>query len=567
MHSLTFGLFGGTVEYFEKNSIENGDGCDSLHFFKETACWGFFFENALCNGVTLNITCKGGNSPTKPSKSQRMHSGSTVMPFDPDGDQDIDLLLGDVSCDNIVFLENGGSSSLANMVAQDTFFPSYNQLIDIPVFPASFYIDANNDGLNDLIVASSLSNISDNVNNVHYYENTGSPGNDIFSFQQNNFLQDNMIDVGLGAYPFLFNYNADTLIDLLISNRFNTDKGLISNIVIYENTGTKITPKFELVETNYMGILALGILEAFPAFGDLDNDGDLDMMIGEGNGNLHYFENSAASGSPANFTITQAFYTDNNTVVIDVGEAAAPFIVDIDRDGKLDMVIGCKKGKLYYYKNIGTVNNPLFELITDTLGGVDVSINFTGYSTPYIGVIDSTGKYNLIVGTESGWLHQYDNIDSNLNGQFNLVDDSLSYIYPGARCAVTMGDINDNGYLEMVVGNYRGGVSLYRDSDSPPPPPPPPPPGLNEKSQSLTEFKIYPNPSDGYIIISSEGRKIQGPIEIQMYNIMGQQVLVKQIKEPTQKIKLSVDALPAGLYFLKLNSAHLNYVARVMIQH
>ena len=54
-----------------------------------------------------------------------------------------------------------------------------------------------------------------------YYKNTGLNNFPDFVYQQNNLLQDNMIELGEGAYPVFFDYDNDGLKDLFISNYGN----------------------------------------------------------------------------------------------------------------------------------------------------------------------------------------------------------------------------------------------------------------------------------------------------------------------------------------------------------
>jgi hypothetical protein len=72
-----------------------------------------------------------------------------------------------------------------------------------------------------------------------------------------------------------------------------------------------------------------------PAFGDLDGDGDLDLLLGRKDGRLSYFENTGTALLPAfDSPVTDPFG------LADVGDDAAPRLVDIDGDGDLDAFVG-----------------------------------------------------------------------------------------------------------------------------------------------------------------------------------------------------------------------------------
>ena len=65
-----------------------------------------------------------------------------------------------------------------------------------------------------------------------------------------------------------------------------------SFISYYKNTGTSNKPTFTLVDADMNNISQLGLgLNLIPAFGDLDGDVDLDMIVGNNDGKLIYFEN------------------------------------------------------------------------------------------------------------------------------------------------------------------------------------------------------------------------------------------------------------------------------------
>ena len=74
-----------------------------------------------------------------------------------------------------------------------------------------------------------------------------------------------------------------------------------------------------------------------PSFADLDGDGDLDAVVGEEYGTLHYFENTGPAVAPAFTELTGAA---NPFDGVDVGFNARPSFADLDGDGDLDAVVG-----------------------------------------------------------------------------------------------------------------------------------------------------------------------------------------------------------------------------------
>ena len=138
-----------------------------------------------------------------------------------DGDNDMDFILGDVSFNNLNLLINGGDSQNASMISLNQDFPIGNGSdisAEINSFPAAFYLDVNNDDVKDLVVSPNIDNNSENFESIMVFLNTAQENNPTFEFSQKNFLQDNTLDFGSGAYPTVIDYNNDGLKDLLIGN-------------------------------------------------------------------------------------------------------------------------------------------------------------------------------------------------------------------------------------------------------------------------------------------------------------------------------------------------------------
>jgi hypothetical protein len=83
-----------------------------------------------------------------------------------------------------------------------------------------------------------------------------------------------------------------------------------------------------------------------PSFADLDGDGDLDAVVGDINGILHYFENTGSAIAPAFTARTGAANPFNG---VDVGGLSVPGFADLDGDGDLDAIVGASNGPLHYF--------------------------------------------------------------------------------------------------------------------------------------------------------------------------------------------------------------------------
>ena len=119
--------------------------------------------------------------------------------------------------------------------------------------------------------------------------------------------------------------------------------------------------------------LILGAHSA-PSFVDIDNDGDQDLLIGEFGGFLNYYENT---GTPLAPTYIERTGAANPFDGIDIGLLSTPSFTDIDNDGDQDLVIGETDGNLNYYENTGTALAPAYTERTGAANPFD-DINIGG---------------------------------------------------------------------------------------------------------------------------------------------------------------------------------------------
>ncbi len=564
---LTFGLIGSYMEYHRNYSVENGHGCDTLEFQLRNKCWGYFSESLANNAVMLDDTCSWNvNHPELRSQitgtmaREVRHAGSSVLALDLDGDGDKDLLLGDISFNNLTMLENGGNTVNAYMVSQNNQFPSNTLSVDVEIFPGSFYEDVDNDGKRDLLVSPNTPNLSVNAQSVWFYKNNGTDGTPVFNHISNRFMQSDMIEVGEGAYPVFFDYNNDGLEDLFIGNTgyFQQIGVYTSQIALYENMGTSENPSFSLVTDDFENLSQIGLQEdVYPAFGDLDGDTDKDLLIGDRSGRLYYFENVAPIGSDADFTLAVTHFSDHTGATIDVGQNATPQLIDMNDDQLLDLVIGEKRGKINYYENIGTASVPSFRLMHDTFGHLNVKEYWAvdGYSVPHF-YRDSTDALQLLVGSKTGYLHHFDSISNNLSGAFHLVDSTFKGIYTGIRSAPARTDLNGDGQGDLVIGNFRGGLGLFMGSDAVQV-------GLEEPKSNL-QLHLYPNPAKDKVTFACEGHS-GTELTLIVLDVIGRKMATHSI-QGSCSFTLHVSDLPAGTYFCMATDG-IGKSSRILLIH
>jgi hypothetical protein len=550
---------------------------DSLIFRKTENCWGRFAESEESNIIYLD-TCFGNNASLQiddQAKSDPKHTGSTFMLFDENGDGLLDLLLGDVDYSTPALLVNGGTPKEALMVSHTFQYPENNDSINLLSFPVMSYLDVNNDGHKDMIVSPFDPSLikAQNLNSTWLYENNGPGGETLFDRTNTSFLQDEMLDFGAGAVPVFFDHNLDGLMDIVVGNfgyldssYYGTGLNLYctyrAQLALLQNVGTASEPAFQLINDNYANLpsyfaSAEKPFAAIPAFGDLDGDGDEDMLVGNAEGTLFFFENTASSGQPADFELT-----DFNYQQIDAGSFSAPQLFDLDGDNLKDLIVGKQNGTISFYKNTGSESNPEFFFVTDSLGRVDVrnpNLSTFGYCLPHF-FKNADGEIQLFAGSEFGRIYYYDNIQNNLDGEFNLVMPNYLWINEGLRAAVAITNLNSDNYPDMLVGNYSGGLSYFKGTT-------PPPAGNSETINLDFGINIFPNPTRDYININYPKDMDFEVSRIRLLDFTGKEIWLKF--EGWER--MYIGNLPDGIYLLniQLQSPTISRQAgfKFLIQH
>jgi len=275
------------------------------------------------------------------------------------------------------------------------------------------------------------------------------------------------------------------------------------------------------------------------------------MIVGNKEGNLYFYKNQNPPNQKCSFELS-----DSNFQNIDVGDFSSPQIIDLDNDLLNDLVIGEKGGNINYFKNTGTPTNPIFTLITDSLGKVNVtdySISYDGYSVPYF-FKDNDNKFKLIVGSEQGKIFYFTDIEGNLQNTFRqsdslafLVDTIQFEMYNGIRTGATIRDLDNDGYFELITGNYSGGLNFYSRKNKAVVNI-----GFDELQNNYIEnIKLFPNPADESFTIQISEFSENNNTEFLIMDLCGKVILSKQ-KITSSQINIQTVNYPNGIYFCKI---------------
>ncbi|MBN2745113.1 MAG: T9SS type A sorting domain-containing protein [Bacteroidales bacterium] len=572
---LSFYVLGMYVVMYRNLSMETYGNADHLVFTEGDRCWGHIAESEEINSIYLDTLCNNKGSIVK-AKNGPKHTGSTILPINLNGDTLMDILLGDVDFFTLNALTNGGSRLKAHIISQDTVFPSYDTTINLVSFPLASYIDIDNDNTKELLVSpfEAAYYKPEALNSVWMYENSGSNDHPVFNFQTKNFLQNQMIEVGDNATPEVVDVDGDGLMDLVVSSYGIVDSTYFdmanfilwthksSKMVWYKNIGTTTQPQFRYMDGDIFDLFSFELTAIKPTFGDLDNDGDKDMIIGNSDGKLWFFENIAGFGNMMTFAPPVTDYQS-----VDVGEFSTPELFDIDSDGLLDLVIGQKQGKLHYYRNTGSITSPTFTFVTNNMGNVNVNTfwhYWYGYSVPEV-FRDDKDSLVMLVGSASGHLFYYRNIAGNETGIFSIDSnlfytdsyDSLysvaffmnegnipEYLNVGMRSAAAVYDWDNDGRKDLMVGNFSGGLNSFKGIA-------PPAVGLKPNKQDALSIGVYPNPASDFVMVDFS-QSIFPVLELQLIDLNGK-LIHSETVAGKRFFTLSLSGVSSGLYILKVN--------------
>ena len=536
---ITFSNSGNYLEYHRNSYFDSTGVCGGFDFQLQPYCWGNFKLSGLSNIGLLNQSCRAAIKSDEQEIQRNRHAGSVLTPLDQGCDGDVDLLNGDILGINMLYLENGGDPDSAVITSQDSLFPVYDVSVNLQNLPASYYLDIDND-LNKDLVVTPFATVGQDFYNMYFYKNNGTNCTNVFNLVQNRFLIEDMMDVGTASSMAFFDVDNDGLKDIIAGNDlyYNSSQVLaVSRLAYFRNTGTLTNPSFNLITDDWLGLSTLSQYSLYPCFGDVDNDGDKDLLLGNGDGTLIYYQNTSTT-SVANFVFTSAVFQG-----IDIGNNATPQVIDVNRDGLNDLLVGERGGILNYFQNIGSIGSPSYAANATNFGLVNVVLPGTvaGYSVPLL--FDNGSGYELLVGADNGKIFHYNNVDGNLSGAFTLIDSMYQGIYEPKRVTLAMTDIDGDSKFDLLTGNNAGGFRLYTQDASI---------GLADENQiDKIDFVVYPNPTTDLIIINFKQTKFAGYRKIEIVNVLGETLVAHQAKE--QLISIDLSLLQSGIYILKVS--------------
>lgn len=529
---------GGYANFYKNYSLHDYDHKDTLLFEYNDECWGRFWE-AIAD--TARYELGAGHDWCDNSRDKR-HAGATTTLMDITHDGAMDLIIADADQPKLDLLINGKMQvedpphPKDSMIKQVSRFP-VGHSVDIPNQPGAYPIDVDGNDYKDLIVAPRGVNPVQPVDQIWYYKNQQLEDSTAFEFVQEDFLQENMIDQGAENLPRFVDINDNGLKDLILTTKREIGEFEFHSpqMVLYLNEGDEQNPEFHKADEDFLNFSG-NVPEGFsPTFADLTRNGRPDMIAGRYDGGLDFYAN--VGDEMAEFEKREGALDD-----IDVGEYSVPYLYDFNDSGWPDLIVGNKEGTIHYFENDRNFEEPEYSKVTDALGDIFTADFYVtsgdtfyrdGFSAPSVADINDDGNPEILVGSEERGVLAYKADPDNPEADFEEIDtlfsdydarDDVTQI-SGNKVKPDLAVLEEDSLPVIFKGISRGGMLAYDSEEKESPSIP-----IIEPEDASENWTLFPNPvsSDDELNIIAEEHLNDQPVTIIFADITGEVLEVKE---------------------------------------
>lgn len=435
---LFLGRVDGTVTRYEEVSVDDR-GIPSFALRTQR------FEDIE---IVAAIAVPGGVPDPAPEQPS-LHGANSMAFADVDGDGDEDFFWGDFFEAGLLWIENLGSCEVPDLRATPEPVPA-DELITTSGYNVASLADTDADGDLDVVVGVLGGAFNPNTtasDNLLHFERL--PSGEL-TRTASRYLYG--IDVGSESYPAFGDLDGDGDADLLVGSKLDPSVLTAARLYRFDNVGSVAEPEYQLVDT-------LALFDGYhlaPTLADLDADGDLDLLLGSWNDDIRYLRNDGTKLEPDFVPVGEEAIAE-----LPRGSHATPGLGDLDGDGDLDLLVGESSGEINQYENVGGPTDPRFELVTEAAWDIDVGRR----SVPVLRDLDGDGDLDMIVGREDRGAALFMNRGSASQPRFEAAGD-LDVPLPNFSVPALV-DLDGDGDDDVVSGGMGGGLVFFRNERVP----------------------------------------------------------------------------------------------------
>ena len=559
----------------------DGDGDDDLYMTNGNPSDGTQWVNYLFrNNGDGTFTRIEDNGPIV--SDVYLSAGTSWADYDNDGDLDLMVANPKITqgSGSISLYANNGSGSFSNASAGDLTTTVSFSRID------AAWADANNDGLLDVLVSNANLIVLPARAHAYFINN----GNGTFSSVSNNMTAGTSAKSGVAW----IDVDNDGDMDAVTCSGAPGQK-----TVLWVNTGSNFT-ELVLIDTGE----GIGRDTQGASWGDYDNDGDFDLYLvnrGENGEANVLFRNDGVDGNGLPIMTQLDGNSGVGPLISDVDFSIASAWVDVDNDGDLDLFVGNDGGYAGGYRSrLYINNNGVFT--SETSGNLIENADFVRSTA--VADIDNDGDMEIVIGRDGPNRLFINNLDNGNNWvQFNLtgvnanrsaigavirvkatingnevwqmrdvsshtgtasqssmrvhfglgnatVIDELVIRWPGSGLVETLNNVAVNQIIPLIEGQVSSLIAM------------------NEPVPAQYQlFQNYPNPFNPDTKIRFH-LPVSGQVQLEIYNVLGNKVatLVDCFKSAgVYEYTFQASDLSSGVYFYRLTSSGFISMKKMMV--